>query len=120
MQRRHLISAAAAAAATLAVPSSWAQSAGYPNRPIKMIVPFPAGVSPDVVARLVGDKLSQALGQPVVVENRPGAGGMIAQRPAPVPLPMATPCSTASRPSTRLRPTSTKTPSSTPCATSGP
>ncbi len=77
MQRRHLISAAAAAAATLAVPSSWAQSAGYPNRPIKMIVPFPAGVSPDVVARLVGDKLSQALGQPVVVENRPGAGGMI-------------------------------------------
>ena len=77
MQRRHLLSAAAASAAVLAAPSSWAQSAGYPNRPIKLIVPFPAGVSPDVVARLVGDKLSQALGQPVVVENRPGAGGMI-------------------------------------------
>jgi tripartite-type tricarboxylate transporter receptor subunit TctC len=72
MQRRQLLSAAAASAAVLAAPSSWAQSAGYPNRPIKLIVPFPAGVSPDVVARLVADKLSQAMGQPVVVDNRPG------------------------------------------------
>jgi len=77
MQRRHLLSAAAASAAAIAMPSAWAQSAGYPNRPIKMIVPFAAGISPDVIARLVGDKLSQALGQPVVIDNRPGAGGMI-------------------------------------------
>jgi tripartite-type tricarboxylate transporter receptor subunit TctC len=77
MQRRHLLTAAAAGAASMAAPSAWAQSASYPNRPIKIIVPFPAGISPDVIARLVGDKLSQAMGQPVVIDNRPGAGGMI-------------------------------------------
>jgi tripartite-type tricarboxylate transporter receptor subunit TctC len=42
-----------------------------------MIVPYAAGISPDIVARLIGDKLGQALGQPVVIDNRPGAGGMI-------------------------------------------
>ena len=77
MQRRHLLTAASAAVASIAMPAAWAQSAGYPNRPIKMVVPFAAGISPDVIARLVGDKLSQALGQPVVIDNRPGAGGMI-------------------------------------------
>ena len=69
MKRRHLI--ALAAATTLsAMPSAFAQSAGYPNRPIKLVVPFPAGISPDVVARLIADKLGAAIGQPV-------AGGMI-------------------------------------------
>ena len=77
MKRRSLMTTAAALAGTLAVPGAWAQAAGYPNRPIKMIVPYPAGISPDVVARLIGDKLSQALGQPVVIDNRPGAGGML-------------------------------------------
>ena len=62
--------------ATMALPT-WAQTGTYPNRPLKIIVPFPAGVSPDVIARLIADKLSQALGQPVIVDNRPGAGGMI-------------------------------------------
>ncbi|MEY3520018.1 MAG: hypothetical protein RLZZ177_733, partial [Pseudomonadota bacterium] len=76
MKRRHLI--ALAAATTLStLPQAFAQSAGFPNRPIKLVVPFPAGISPDVVARLIGDKLSAALGQPVLVDNRPGAGGMI-------------------------------------------
>lgn len=76
MKRRHLI--ALAAATTLStMPQAFAQSAGFPNRPIKLVVPFPAGISPDVVARLIGDKLSAALGQPVLVDNRPGAGGMI-------------------------------------------
>jgi tripartite-type tricarboxylate transporter receptor subunit TctC len=59
---------------TLAAPSS-AQT--YPSRPVKMIVPFPAGGVTDVGARIVGQKLSEALGQPVVVENRPGASGTI-------------------------------------------
>lgn len=76
MKRRSLLTAATGLATSLTLPSAFAQSS-YPNRPIKMIVPFPAGISPDVVARLIGDKLSQALGQPVVVDNRPGAGGMI-------------------------------------------
>jgi tripartite-type tricarboxylate transporter receptor subunit TctC len=49
----------------------------WPARPIRLIVPFPPGSSPDLVARMLNDRLGQALGQPVVVENRPGAGGMV-------------------------------------------
>ena len=49
----------------------------WPARPVRMIVPFPPGSSPDLVARMLNDKLGQALGQPVVIENRPGAGGMV-------------------------------------------
>jgi len=77
MKRRQLITAAALSAAAFTVTNTWAQSGPYPNRPIKMIVPYAAGVSPDIVARLIGEKLSQALGQPIIVDNRPGAGGMI-------------------------------------------
>ena len=54
-----------------------AAAQGYPNRPIKIIVPFPPGQSVDVVARLVNQPMSQSLGQPVIVDNRPGAGGAI-------------------------------------------
>jgi tripartite-type tricarboxylate transporter receptor subunit TctC len=49
----------------------------YPNRPIKFVVPFPPGGGTDVVARIVGPKLSEHLGQPVVIENRAGAGGNV-------------------------------------------
>ncbi len=84
MKRRNLLTSAAGVSCTLALPNAWAQSAGYPNRPIKMIVPFAAGISPDVVARLIGDKLTQALGQPVVIDNRPGAGGMIGAEAAAI------------------------------------
>ena len=49
--------------------------AAWPARPIKVVVPYAAGSSPDVFARIVGDRLQQRLGQPVVVENRAGAGG---------------------------------------------
>lgn len=84
MKRRNFLTAAAGVGSTLGLPGAWAQSAGYPNRPIKMIVPFAAGISPDVVARLIGDKLTQALGQPVVIDNRPGAGGMIGAEAAAI------------------------------------
>ena len=47
----------------------------WPSRPLHLIVPFPAGSSPDLIARILSEKLPRALGQPVVVENRPGAGG---------------------------------------------
>src|ERR1700689_613212 len=49
----------------------------YPNRPIKIIVPFPAGAGPDQVARMLGQYLQSALGQTVVIENRAGALGSI-------------------------------------------
>src|SRR5262245_47263718 len=49
----------------------------YPNRPIRIIVPFAAGGAIDVVARLVGGKISENVGQPVIIENRPGASGTI-------------------------------------------
>ena len=76
MNRRNVLLTTATFAATLAAPAAFGQAA-YPNKPIKMIVPYAAGVSPDVVARLIGDRLGQALGQAVVIDNRPGAGGMI-------------------------------------------
>lgn len=49
----------------------------YPNKPIRVIVPWPAGGLVDILARTVGDKLQTAFGQPVIVENKPGAGGAI-------------------------------------------
>ena len=48
---------------------------GYPTKPVRLVVPFPAGASSDVVGRLIGQKLSEQLGQQVVADNRPGAGG---------------------------------------------
>jgi tripartite-type tricarboxylate transporter receptor subunit TctC len=63
-------------AAFLATPGAWAQGA-YPDRLIRIILPYPAGVSPDVVARLLAERLSPALGKPVIIDNRPGAGGML-------------------------------------------
>ena len=50
----------------------------YPSRPIRMIVPFPPGAATDLAARVIGQQLSASLGQPVVVDNKPGAGGSIA------------------------------------------
>jgi tripartite-type tricarboxylate transporter receptor subunit TctC len=49
----------------------------WPTKPVHVIVPFPPGSSPDLIARMLTDKLAQALGQPVIVENKPGAGGNI-------------------------------------------
>jgi tripartite-type tricarboxylate transporter receptor subunit TctC len=66
---------AAMAFAALVSAGSWAQ---YPSRPIKLIVPIPPGGAPDISARVVGQRLSELVGQPVVVENRPGSNGNIA------------------------------------------
>lgn len=77
----HLLRAAcgAALAAVLSVvpQGAMAQAAAWPNKPIRMIVPFGAGTSPDIVARVVGQRLGDRVGQAVVVENRAGAGGML-------------------------------------------
>ena len=58
-------------------PSSPAAEQPYPSRPIRLVVPFPAGGPLDVIARAIGQKLSIAWGQPVIIDNRPGAGGNI-------------------------------------------
>jgi tripartite-type tricarboxylate transporter receptor subunit TctC len=71
---RPLVSALALAAALV---GAAAQAQDYPVRAIHVVVPYPAGGPNDIIVRLVGQKLAAALGQPVVVENRPGAGGNI-------------------------------------------
>jgi tripartite-type tricarboxylate transporter receptor subunit TctC len=74
MTNRRQFLGALGAAALLGSPA-WAQD--YPAKPIRIIVPLPPGSPPDVLARLVGDKLQETWKQPVIVENRPGATGMI-------------------------------------------
>jgi len=69
-------------ATLLTVPPNPALAQDYPTRPITMIVPYPAGGGVDAMGRIVGQKLSDALGQQVVIENRGGAGGMIGTRDA--------------------------------------
>jgi tripartite-type tricarboxylate transporter receptor subunit TctC len=68
---------AVALGAMAAVAGATAQAQNYPDRPIHLIAPFPAGGLADVLARAVADGISKTLGQPVVVENRPGAGGNV-------------------------------------------
>ena len=92
MQRNAFLKSALMLAITAATTATLAQTqksirakaaaapaaANWPNRPIKIMVGFPGGSTPDLVARAIAEPLSKALGQPVIVENRPGAGGNIA------------------------------------------
>jgi len=80
MNRRSLLRAGLAAAALASAPLAaigTAAAQDYPNRTIRLIVPFPPGNASDVAARLISNKLQQRLGQPVVIENRPGGSGIL-------------------------------------------
>jgi tripartite-type tricarboxylate transporter receptor subunit TctC len=75
MNRRPLLALAACAALALALPAA-AQTA-WPSKPVRVVVPAPAGSSLDLIVRSMSEKLASRWGQPVVVENKPGAGGML-------------------------------------------
>ena len=74
--KRTAAAAAALGSGALAAPAVWAQ-AGYPNKPIKFIVPLAPGGAIDFIARAIGERMSGPIGQQIVVENRTGAGGTI-------------------------------------------
>ena len=80
MNARRTVLAAALATAALAATTLASQAlaqAGFPNKPLKLVVPFPAGGTTDIIGRLVAQRMAENMGQPVVVENRGGAGGSI-------------------------------------------
>ncbi len=74
MKRRHLVQLAAA---SLAAPALTARPQSFPTKPIKLIIAFPAGGPTDITMRSLADNASKILGQPVIVENKPGAGGTL-------------------------------------------
>ena len=77
LQRRTWLGAAALALGTLAGTAALAQQPAYPTKPIKVIVPFAPGGATDVLARVLAEKMAVGLGQPLVIDNKPGAAGII-------------------------------------------
>src|SRR4051812_34896065 len=77
MTRRAILAACAAAGLLSLAPAAFAQDT-YPNRPIRLVVPYPAGGGADGLARLVAHNMETRLGQPIVIDNKPGANTMLA------------------------------------------
>jgi tripartite-type tricarboxylate transporter receptor subunit TctC len=78
MQKRQILTLALTLAAACTLPiTSHAQTSDYPNRPVKIIVPFPAGGTSDIMGRMIAEELGKELKQPFVVDNKGGAGGAI-------------------------------------------
>ena len=77
MQRRHFLQASAACSLASVAGLSMAQPGAWPSKPVRIVVPFTPGGTTDMVARLIGVELSKQLGQPIIVENKPGAGTVI-------------------------------------------
>ncbi len=76
-RRQSLLRVIGTAALVLASGSAFAQATGYPDKPIRFVVPYPPGGGTDVIARIVQDRLRAALGQSIIIDNRGGAGGSI-------------------------------------------
>jgi len=113
---RKLASVAACIAAIAAVfPCAVSAQSDYPNKPLRLIVPFPPGGSTDIIGRIVAQRLSEKLGQQIVVDNRGGAGGTIGTDAAAKASPDGTFPTRATAPP-RSRSSRTKSrPSSVPC-----
>ena len=86
LSRRAVLLALAAGAASLSQTATQGQTAGYPSRPITLVVPFAAGGPTDVVARTLAAVMTKSLGQSVVVDNKLGAGGTLAAGAVAMPL----------------------------------
>ena len=78
MKTRLVTAVLVAASASLCAIGGSALAQAYPNKPIRFVVPFTAGSGTDIVARAIGDAMAKSMGQPIIVDNRPGAGGTIA------------------------------------------
>ena len=82
MKKRTFLAGALALSFSAAAPLALAQAQAWPSKPVRLIVPFPPGGAADLFGRLIATELAQSLGQPVVVDNRAGAGGNIGAREA--------------------------------------
>ena len=85
MQRRHIIQWGAAALTAVSLGTASAQS--FPAKPVKLVIAFPAGGPTDISMRVLADNASKILGQPVIVENKPGAGGTLPAQALPTAQP---------------------------------
>ena len=76
LQRRRVVRALSIAAAGIGLPwTAQAQSAAYPDKPVRFVVPYPPGGGTDVIARIVQERFQALLGQPILIDNKGGAGG---------------------------------------------
>jgi len=78
MNRQQFLKTILTSAVVLACSAAGAQAPAYPSKPIRFVVPFTAGSSTDIMARTIAERMAISMGQPIVIENRPGAGGTIA------------------------------------------